>query len=172
MIDKTVTIDSDKLPVMVPGEKEFDGAEFLDARDLHTIGTRLIGEKEEFAHLAQTTIIYLWKQAGGKSHGKETLGKVQVASGLVHFFSESHFVVWLAADHLTKYGEGKGMLPAKFAEALIYHELCHLGWDPEKGEVVMRGHDWEGFHKELEVYGAWRSDLAELKQTMKQLKML
>lgn len=173
MIEKhTVTIDADKLPVVIPDEGDFEAAEFLDAPALREIGKNLISERAEFAHLAQTKLIYLWKKTGGKSHGKLTLGKVQLASGLVHFFSEADFVVSLSADHLREYGEVPGLLPIKFAEALVYHELCHLGWDAEKGEVVMRAHDFEGFIKEIETYQLWRAELAELRQTMKQVNLL
>lgn len=173
MIEKQiVTIDVDQLPVVIPDEGEFAEAEFLDAPALQVIGKNLISERAEFAHLTKTALIYLWKRAGGKSHGNLTLGKVQLTSGLVHFFSEADFVISLSADHLREYSEMKGMLPVKFAEALIYHELCHLGWDAEKGQVVMRGHQFEGFHKEIESYGLWRSELAELRQTMKQVNLL
>ena len=160
------------LPLIVPAETDFDGKEFLDAPHIRTVANELIRNKECFAHLEHSSIVYLWKKAGGKSQGKPILGKVQATSPLTRFFSETQFIMMLSADHLFLYGEGQGKIPHKFAEALVFHELCHLGWDAEKGQVEIQGHQYEGFFAEIEQYGIWRTELAELHQTMKQMDLL
>lgn len=51
-------------------------------------------------------------------------------------------------------------------EALIFHELLHIGYkENNKGEVAwkIRRHMIETFPEEVRVYGPWRSDLDELK---------
>lgn len=167
-------VNGNDLPLVIPDEREFDdkGMDFLTDAGLESIGRELIQERPDLAHLLVSGIAYLWKKKGGKRRQHLILGQVTQASGLVRFYSEQDFIVWLAADHLREQAVKPGMISRLHARALIHHELLHLGWDAEKGQVIMVGHEFEGFLKEIEVYGLLNPRYTEIRDTMKQLKLL
>jgi hypothetical protein len=155
-----IEIHEDSFRFRVPRESDFEEqeADFLPAPELREIGQKLIAEYEgDFPFLHTATITYLWKKKGGKSGGKDTLGKCQRPSGLLKHFSEVDFVVWLGADNCAHFSR-------KQIKALVFHELKHAGYDIEKGEYATVSHDFEGFAREVEVFGDWRSDIVRMRR--------
>ena len=149
----------------VPSEETFDEADYLPGHDLEVQLGRLIDRHETlFSHIARLKITCLWKAKGGASKGKQTLGKVQAATGLVGFFSEADFVIWLAADHLRE-----GTASEKVIEACLFERACSLQWDAEGGTVQIVGEDFSGFTESLRFYGAWRKDLTKASEAFEQL---
>jgi hypothetical protein len=142
----------------VPREDEFDEetGEFIVSPELEKIGTELIAKYDELAHLEAYRLIYLWKKTGGKSGGKLTLGKCQRPSGLLKHFSNTDFIIWLGADNTQQCTEFQ-------ITALVFHELKHAQID-EKGNPVVVGHDFEGFAREVEIFGNWKSDITQMKK--------
>lgn len=145
-------------------------AEFLPALNLDSRLARLVGKYPELSHLGGVEIRCLWKASGGKSGGKNVLGKCQKLTGLARYFSGEEsgvsvdFIIWLAADHLADYDE-------RAIEAVLYHECCHIGWDEEGDKPVVVAHEFAGFLGELERYGLYALDLQNLGQTMRQLRL-
>lgn len=171
--EKVATIDSDKLPIVIPDEEDFGTKDFKDAEELDAICRELIQNKEAFAHLSHISITCLWKAEGGKSKNKPTLGKVVKVSGLLSFYTDSEYVIWLAADHNRTWStDGTGLMPRLTIEAEIFHELKHLGYDPKEGEVIMVDHDAEMFFDELSTYGMWRHSLKAAGEACRQLSLL
>jgi hypothetical protein len=160
----------------IPDAEAFGDADFLRAKDLESIATMMIDHYEgQFGHLRKFSIGYAWKRAGGASKGASTLGKTVKGSGLVRYFSQHDFIIWLAADHLREFNEGErgeAQIPATFwqVEALLYHELMHAEAN-EKEEPVYKGHDFEGFTKEITEYGAWDTSAKTMRIAFKQLEM-
>mgnify|MGYP001572486283 CR=1 FL=1 len=158
------TNKSDHTPFPIPTDNDFKNEhikeqDFLPGEELRKIAEDLIYRPSlHLAHLDRIPISYLWKQKGGASHGKETLGKCQVATGLVKHFSEVSFVIWLAADHLR---ERKAT--NTFVEACLYHELLHIEED-EDGKLVLRDHQFEGFVDEVKAFGLWQEGLTRAKE--------
>ena len=158
----------------VPGEERFGDKElgeevvdFLPAGDLEHIGAALIRERRSsLSHLADCEVTYLWKREGGKAKGKETLGAIQKPSGLLKYFAESTFVVWLAADHCRT-----GALTAFQVEALLFRQLCSTGTDETNGKPVLLPPDFQGYCAELRGYGAWESDLRQMARTVRQMPL-
>ena len=134
-------------PYPIPLEDSFGGEDFLSGLDLNVMLAKLIDRHPTlFSHLPMSRIICLWKMKGGISKGKQILGKVQAATGLVGFFSEADFVIWLAADHLHE------MVPSeKTVEACLFHEMCHIQWDAQDGKATVVDHDCAGFAKEVQA---------------------
>jgi len=152
----------------VPSEAAFGEGEFMEANDIAKMVPGLIDKHSAlFGHITNVDIICLWKKSGGQTKGKPTWAKVQSPSGLLRYFAECDFVVWLAADHLREKG-----VSAKEVEAIIFHELCHLQWDAEDGKIMVVGHDFEGFAEEIKHYGMWRRDLAKAGEAIRQLSLL
>jgi hypothetical protein len=168
---KITTIDSNTLPIVVPEERQFEetgeGQDFLHAPELERICRELMDTHPHvFGHLQQMKLTVLWKKTGGKTKGKLTLGKTQAANGLTKFLGATDFIICLSADHLHR---GTGLLQRAYAEALLGHEMLHIGWDPDEGKIVMRDHDFVGFHAELTLFGAWDEDLTEAAASFTQL---
>lgn len=151
--------------IPVPDAFEEQGADFLRAKDIEAIASLLIDHYEgQFAHLRKLAIAYAWKRAGGSKHGSATLGKTVKSSGLTKCFSETDFVIWLGADNLRD-------MEATFwqVEAIVYHELNHIRVEDDK--PALRGHDFEGFTKEIEEYGAWSESREMMRVAFGQLPL-
>lgn len=148
----------------VPQEDLFEG-DFLPAPDVEKIARALINAHEhEFLAVHQFEVTYLWKKKGGEKSGKATLGKCAKPSGLTRYFSEADFVIWLAADHL-------GHRSRFDVEAVIFHELHHIGQDSETGKPVIVPHDLDIFSAEVETYGAWSNDIKLADRAFRQLPL-
>jgi len=146
-----------KMVMRVPSDAEFgqDGEEFFISSPLRARALELIDRHPDlFEHLSGMSLTYLWKKAGGKSKGAPILGKTQKPSGLLKLFSESTFVIWLAADHCRAryYGDPE-------IEQLLFHEMLHTAvGEPDEetgrgGGPVLVPHQLEIFDAEIEVYG-------------------
>ena len=152
---------------LIPSEDTFDEADYLPGHDLEALLSKLIDRHATlFSHIERLKIVCLWKAKGGASKGKQTFGKVQAATGLVGFFSEADFVIWLAADHLREKNASE-----RTVEACLFHEACHIQWDADGGKVLVVDHDFYGFTEELRAYGAWRTDLEKAAKAFEQLAL-
>lgn len=138
---------------VVPMGWEFGRREFRDAEQLAAGAERLIAQyPADLGHLKDAAIKFLWKKEGGKSKGKTTVGKCIALSGPAKFFSGNYeFMIWLAADWHADESD-------RAIDATLFHELLHIKLyvDP-KGEkppeLRLRGHDFEGFAREIDVFG-------------------
>ena len=151
-------------PIPSPNDFEEQQSDFLRGKAIEAIATMQIDHYEaEFAHVRKLNIAYVWKRTGGGSKGQNTLGKCVKPSGLLKHFAGVDFVVWLAADHLRD-------MDATFwqVEAVVFHQLKHAQID-EQARPSIRGHDFEGFAREIIEYGAWHQAAEELRTAFKQL---
>ena len=168
----TVTIAADegrsqgrRKRLIVP--EHFGGRDFKEDDDLAILANQLIAAHHTtLGHCRNLRIAYLWKKKGGGKGGKGTLGKCQSLSGVAQYWGGSDILIWLAADHCREL-----KLTARQLEALLFHELLHIGWDADKGVAVLVDHDFAGFLKELEVYGAWDQDLQQLAEHQGQMRL-
>jgi len=117
-------------------------SEFMADEWLQERGRDLVRDKFDDP-LGQFDIRFLWKQGGGRRNGKAVLGKTTLPRSYARFYSKADALVWVAADWLRELKASY-----RFLEAVLFHELCHL------------------------VYGAWRADLKDLNDNLKQLKLL
>lgn len=141
-------------PFRVPTEDDFSDSPFSEDIRLEKLGEDLIAEYEDFAYIQTAKILYLWKEKGGKSGGKDVLGKCQKPSGLLAHFARADFVIWLGADNVRD-----RHMKEEQIKALLFHELKHCGFDHETGDFIVVGHEFEGFAREIELFGYWREDI-------------
>ncbi len=135
----------------IPDEKMFGDQDFQEAPELYAICVELINAHEaQFSHLVNAGMEVLWKKEGGKSKGRAVLGRTQMASALVGFYSDKSVIITIAADHCAN-----AFFTDQMFQALLYHEMCHISWDPKDGKLGLVGHDFEGFVSELAAFGAW-----------------
>ncbi len=140
----------DEDPDRTPDDDDAPHVDFLPAPEIASVGAALLGE--HFRTLVNVAIDYRWKRRGGQGGGRATLGKCMKVAGLTKHYAAVDFVIWLAADNL------RDMRATAYQiEALTFHELMHADID-EKSSPVIHPHDFEGFAKEIEQYGLWKSD--------------
>lgn len=141
--------------------------EFLEAPELESIAGQLLAECDELDDLEANgaSIRFLWKREGGKSQGRETLGKATKMSGLAAHYADCDFVVWLAADHCRA-----RELTNHQIEALVFHELLHCtaSETPNGTKFGTVGHDFEFFASEVQRYGLWREELEKANEACAQ----
>ncbi|MGN6811021.1 MAG: putative metallopeptidase [Thermomicrobiales bacterium] len=163
---------ADRYPVPGPGRFIDDVTAVLhdvvDAPDLARIAGDLIAEfaEEEFRHLADVPIAYLWKREGGASGGLATYGKCSRRSGPARYDSQRHFLIWAAADHCRADG-----FTHRQMRALVYHELSPIGCDLATGKLMVVGHDATVFYQELRRFGAWMPNLRTVGDVFEQLRL-
>jgi hypothetical protein len=135
-------------------------SDFLIAPDIADIGRKLIkAYPDDFGDIKSAEIDYFWKRKGGTHGGRDVLGKLQKPTGILEFYSKRNFIMFLGADNC--------MLLNHFQiTALVFHELKHAGWDPEKGYEVL-SHDFEGFEREVEIFGHWKNDIKRMARAFK-----
>jgi hypothetical protein len=161
--------------VRPPLDAFFGEQDFLPAPAVEALAERLIEDFIEFGHLETVRIAYAWKRKGGASQGVRTLGKCAGLSGPARYFGKHEFFIWLAADHV----RDAALEPAQM-EALLFHQLCHIGEvvdenekSPTYGETTLKivGHDFEGFWSELQQFGPWSAELRTTAETVEQLAL-
>lgn len=158
--------DDTRWHLLPPDDNDFDESEsgFILSDPLAELGAELIERHHRrfyYISAMDLTIVYCWKRTGGSSNGKRTFGKCQKTSGALNLFSESAWIIWLAADHVRDAGWGADQI-----ERLLFHELNHTGFDAKKGPIV-KPHDFAGFNDEVTQYGLWHPDLANAGRTMR-----
>lgn len=122
--------------------------DFLDAPDLEVIAATLF-ERHDMQIARYAGIRFLWK----REQTATAMGKCIKASGPLKHATGVDWVIWLAADGPRAQG-----FTLRQVEALLYHELLHVG-ENEDGKPKARRHDAEIFRDELVAYGAWDRQL-------------
>lgn len=154
--------------ISAPNNEQFEReeAEYLHDPTLDRAASELIARHPgRFGHLRDARIVLLWKRKGGNRKGAPVLSNVQRLSGLARYYSSYEFAITISADHCYTF-----MLADRRIEALIFHELCHLGVT-EDGEVTLVNHDYEGFLAEIREYGDNLSSLNSLITEVRQLAL-
>lgn len=157
----------------IPDKSDFEGKQFLASEELKTVAETLIEKYEnDFHFLNGANIVYLWKESGGETGGRATLGKCIRPSGLAAYFaapaagSNVDYIVWVAADHLRE-----NRANYRTICALLFHELKHTA--EQEGKFVVVGHEFEGFAREIEEFGMWQTSIkliAEACETVKDVQ--
>lgn len=132
---------------MDTGDEWVEEGPYRLAPEVRVIAAGLIRDCPELSHLANRNIGYLWR-AGQVSW----VGKARLVPALYRLLSGFEAVVEM---NLAVRSRAPGEL-----EALVYHELYHLGRD-EQGRLVMREHDIGEFSAVVRRYGTYRPELHE-----------
>lgn len=161
----------DSLTLKAPMPFDFrseDGREidYLLAPELATIGRKLIRTYEDdFDTLVHAEIDYFWKREGGVKAGQNTLGKCVKVSGELKYYSQKDFIIWVAADHCIQFELYE-------LTALVFHELKHAHFKVGEKKGMLVGHDFEGFAREIEIFGSWRNNARVMAEAFKNAREL
>jgi|SRR5579859_1854873 len=153
----------------VPTEASFGKAKLQPAPGLRAIGDRLIAEDESFEHLRGVEIRYAWRRRGGMQGGTPRFARIKRPSVWEEFFTggAAIFLCDLSADHVREH-----RFTERQIEAAIHEQLCKTDVDPDDPDAYrLLGPDFSGSIRTLDVYGAWRSDLRELRAHVAKLPL-
>lgn len=94
------------------------------------------------------------------------LGKCQLVPAIFKLLTGYDYIIYVNV-------EGYEDLSYKQKEALLFHELEHIGWkqnkkDPEIGKWTTRRHDMEEFNSVVQKYGRWLGDVEEFSTSLKE----
>lgn len=152
----------------VPNEAAFDEAlsDYLVSPEMAQIAERLIATyPEDLWEINRAQIEFLWKRKGSESHGRAVLGKIKKTAAELAWYSKKDYLVIVAAD-FCRYFNGFELT------ALVFHELKHGRWDHEKMKFGVVGHDFEGFRREVELFGYWKPDIKRMAEAFAGAKQL
>jgi hypothetical protein len=102
-------------------------------------------------HLSSARMAFLFKKSMVRGE-KVRLAHVGKASAKLAYLADLDFVIdlnWTAWSQLTD----------EQRVALVDHELCHCGVDPDTSKWVMLEHDVEEFGQIVRRWGFWQPDL-------------
>lgn len=136
---------------------------YWHAPEVRTFAERLIPKYHEMLGNSGVRIEYLFRSNVPKSKGKFIFGVAKKITGehATLADSEEPFFCIIIAHPAWQ------VLPQKYREALVDHELCHCGIEiNEKGDtkLVLRNHDVQEFSDIVRRYGAWTPDVQEFLQ--------
>lgn len=122
--------------------------------------------QRDFPYLGDAHIWCLGRPKASKTRGRVVWAKAKKPSPELQAVADDagHVI-----DYLIVIGQDQwDVLTTRQREALIFHELCHFaGFDHEAGTWDLRAHDVEAFAREVEKYGAWKTDLQMFFETIK-----
>ncbi len=149
----------------VPNINEFGEETHLVAAELAAIGNDLLENFDDFYGITLMTpkIDYLWKAKGGKKDNANVLGRIQQPQGELAFYSKTDYILWIAADHCYFFNKFQ-------ITAVVFHELMHTFYNEFEGTLSLRGHDFEGFRREVEVFGYWSDDIRKMAQAFETVR--
>jgi hypothetical protein len=137
------------------------------------IAAAIIDHYPRFEPLRETDfhevrIRYLWALGEKKSAGKIDLGWCQKANPILRWATGFDYVIGIQVEALRLRSFTNLQL-----EALLFHELCHIEVEIDKGEMKRRviGHDQEIFHDEIRHYGLWKPSLEPTYEAFKQMPL-
>ena len=123
-------------------------AEYWKDDDLKALGEKVIAVNEKLGHLNSPScrIAYQYSSQEKKSNKKTTYADTERIKDKLKAFLPYDFII-------TFYQPNTAELDAETMERLMYHELCHVGYDEDSGAYSIIPHDVEDFRDVIEHWG-------------------
>jgi len=144
--DKGVPIVEVAIQEKEEQQTEVEKDKYWDAIEVREIAQKFLAEDGTFSFPTNTPILYLFVDKM-KNWGlcSRCSGRVKAASAYEFIITINH-EVWSAMDERSR-------------EALVFHELLHVGFNMETGKYCIVPHDVEEFGRVVLRYGLWRDDV-------------
>ena len=107
--------------------------------------SEVINENSEFSHLRNLNIKGITHSKKKKSKSKIVYADTEKLNDKHHFLTGIDFII-------TFYPESRN-LDSVHLKRLIFHELLHVGYDPEKEKKYIVPHDVEDFKALIDKFG-------------------
>jgi len=132
-------------------------AQYEPCPEAEAIAAKTIEKVPEFANLRGVPIGYFTNASRMASHGRAVLGQARGVNRFARevYASDYAFVIVL---NKTEWDTASKQRRA----AIIDHELCHCGWDPETGTAFMKPHEVQEFAGVIRRHGLWTEDVSEV----------
>jgi hypothetical protein len=156
---------NDDTPMLRPQASEQRGMSvslegFEVSSELEAMARRLISEHGRLSHLEDFAVAYLWDHGDPPRNGKPCAwGKARLVPRWVQPLAPSDACITILSKVWM-------VLADRQREALLLHELLHLGLNPDSGMLEVVPHDVEEFGYVAAQYGAWRSSLEAFGQQL------
>lgn len=127
---------------------------------------------DELEHLHGMPMALRWKQKGGKSRGRPTMGQTVKTGGLLKHFSGATFVIWLAADHIRAAGYGDRQIEALLFRHLLAAGVAEIDEDTGRGGgATLVPPEFSAYEAEIRVYGPWEPAHKAAARTFQQVTL-
>ena len=140
---------------------------FREAPEVRHIAKQLI--ENHHPELKNARMLYLFREGSWPAKGGQaTWAKAKKCSALEEHLGHADFIIIVNEDIWNKDIPRLYTSVARRQQiytALIGHELSHCGKSVE-GNWTLFDHEFVGFKKELNVYGAWSEALQGLQETL------
>lgn len=144
------------VPEFGSGELVPEGEGYRLSADVEAVAKRILDRDQRFAHIrAERIRVGFAMQVGKKPEGKggmHVLARAVKAPALWRDLGVFEVVLWANEEAWTH-------LTDRQHEALISHELCHVGGRNDQGAVQLLEHDIEEFGWIVRTYGQWHQGL-------------
>jgi hypothetical protein len=138
----------DKAVEVLEKKSEVAEEKYWDAVEPKEIATKLI-QKGAFQFPTNTPICYIFIDKSARFWGK-----CSHVGGLWKFVTAYEFTIQIN-------NEAWESMTDEQREALMYHELLHVGYDASTDKYSIVDHDLEEFAMVVSKYGLWRDSLAK-----------
>lgn len=120
---------------------------------LRNLAEKVIEENPNLAHLKtpDITILYMYSDKQKKRAGCPVYADTEKVSSKMRSLAGCDFII-------TFYKPNSDRLTPEQMEILMYHELRHVGYDPEKEKRYIIPHDVQDFADIIEEHGVYWTD--------------
>ena len=121
---------------------------YRKSEDLRQIAVSVVENNGCFAHLKDRSckIGFQYSDYEKKSVGRTVYADTQIINEKIKQFCPYDFII-------TFYEPNTVGLPKEKLEHLMYHELRHVGYDPEKMKYYIVPHEIEDFRDVVDMWG-------------------
>ena len=120
--------------------------------------------KKYHVYLEEARIAFVFRSEEQITNGRAVWAQVSKVPAKIQIYMEFDYIVWVAENIWVNLSPNK-------REALIDHELCHMGLG-SGGNWKIRQHEIQEFREILERHGAWNDNLFfNLSPVMEQPKL-
>lgn len=121
---------------------------FTLSEELHDLAQKVIAEHDNLGIIddPECRIAYMYSDVSKSSKGKPLFADTEKLNDKMKALANVDFII-------TFYTPNVEDLDDKRKEILMYHELKHVGFDPDKQRYWIIPHDVEDFSEIIESYG-------------------
>jgi len=155
-------VTAEAIEIRVPSEDAFNGADFLESDELTALFVDVVDSYDRLRDIIaehEIDVLALWKRKGGLASGLPVYGRCVKTGGLLSYFAERPFVIWLAADHIAS-----ADWTVEQIRRQVYHLSRFIGWrepndtaEDGEGRAVKLRPELMVFEGEVSDTGAWES---------------
>lgn len=120
---------------------------YKDDSKLQEMADRIIEEKDEFYHLNECNIGFLYSDKEKRSKGRRVFADTEKVNDKMKLLTGYDFIITFYLPNIKDISD-------RAKEIVMLHELKHVGYDVEDGSCFLIPHDLEDFKEIVDEYGS------------------